>query len=479
VDYIKRNIPWAIAVLLLVVGAIWVQNRPPKVEVVQAKVEQLAEILAVSGQVRGREESRLAPETNGTVGELLVEEGELVRAGRPLARLKMDRLQAQYDQALQRVGVASAQLDVASRGPLDSEFQEVRSEVQRSEKVATAALESARQRLLEAQRGPRREQIQQAEAELTQITANAEQSVRDAKRQVELFQRGAVSKQAYETALTASKQAAAAQEKARERLAELQNGTRPEQLAQARQSVLSSEADLQAAHRTGQARIQQLLDRPRAEDIALARAQLEEARAALELAQEQRDQAVVTAPYDGMVGRRLLRVGDPAGPGAPIFTFASQPSLEIRVEIDESERARVKDGQTAMVRANGYPDSFEATVRDTAAEIDSLTGTLEVRLSPKESPEWLLPGQTVDVNLILSPQGERLLIPLTSVILNGENSHALVLADNKLEERSIQVSSPSQDGYLVLSGIEKGEWVVRYPQGLKAGQAVRPDRTSP
>lgn len=457
--------------------AIWVQNRPEEADVVKPRVEQMAEVLAASGQVRGREESRLAPEVNGTVGEILVEEGQQVSKGQVLARLKMDRFEAQYQQALERVKVAEAQLQVAGRGPLESEFEEARSEVRKAEEKAQAALESARQRLLEAQRGPREEQVQQARAELAQTQAEKAQRRRDLERQKELYQRGAISKQAFEQSATLAEQSNASAERASQRLAELRNGTRPEELAQARQAVISAEADLQAARTTGAARIQQLKDRPRPEDVALAQAQVEEARAALQLAKEQMDQAVLTAPYDGSVGKKLLRVGNPAGPSAPILTFASSPSLEVRVDLDESERSRVHQGQKALVRANGYPEPFEATVEEFAAEIDSVKGTLETRLWPKETPGWLLPGQTVDVNIILSPEAERLLIPITSVMLGPDSADAFLVENSRIKRVTIQVSSPSNSGYLVLDGIDKDDLVVQFPQGFKDGQKVRTKRT--
>lgn len=458
--------------------AVWVQNRPPSAEVVHPHRESLAELLTVSGQVHGVEESQLAPEVSGTVEKILVAEGEPVTAGQVVARLDTSRLQAQVNQAGERVRVAAAQLEVASRPPLPSEFQEVRSEVEKAEKVARANLESARQKLLEAQRGPREEQLLRAEAELNRLAAETKQRARDRQREEELYQKGAISKQAYEQSATLFEQAQAAERQAAQQFLELKRGTREEELAQAREAALAAEAEFQAAGETGAARLQQLEDKPRPEDVRLARAQLEEARSGLKVAEQQLDQATVTAPYDGVVGRRLLRAGDPAGPSAPIFTFSSRPSLEIRVEIDESERSRVEPGMKASVKAAGYPEPFQATVRDAAAEIDSLKGTLEVRLVPDTVPDWLLPGQTVDVNIIVSPEGEKLLVPLTAVKLDGEGSKALVVVDGKIEERVIKVSSPSRKGYLVLEGLNPGDLVVQYPQGFQDDQKVRTEEGS-
>ncbi|MCA9777066.1 MAG: efflux RND transporter periplasmic adaptor subunit [Candidatus Eremiobacteraeota bacterium] len=475
-ELLKRYGPGLLLIFVLVGAAVWANKRPPKVEVVKVATDTLTEVLAVSGQVRGRTDSQLAPEAAGTISEVLVKEGEQVKQGQILAKLNQDRLLANREQAAKQVDVAAAQLEVARRGPLPSELEEVRSEAARREQVAAAALESARQGLKEARVGPREEQVKQAAAELERARAEQEQRKRDLSRQKELYQQGAVSQQAFEQAQTAEEQASASVESARQRLTELQVGTRPEQLEQARQDVARAEAELAGAKRTGESQVQQLLDRPRPEDVELARAQLEQARAAYEVAEEQLAQSVLKAPYDGVIGRKLLDEGDQAGPNAPIFTMASLPGLEIRVDIDESERSRVKLGQLAEVRAPGFPDSFQAKVTEFAGEIDSVQGTLEARLFPEQTPEWLVPGQTVDVNILLSAQSERLLVPLTSVSLIGNGAKVLMVENGRLKEREVQVSSPTEKGYLIQSGLEAGEQVVRYPQGLQDGAKVRGER---
>lgn len=470
----KRTVVWLVVLALLLAGALWLRSRPAQAEVVHPKRETLAEILAASGQVRGRDESRLAPEVSGTVKEILVEEGDKVQRGAPLAKLETERLQAQVDQAAERVKVAEAQLRLAERPPLPSEFAELQSQNQQAVQSAEANLESARQQLLEATTGPRLEQKNQAKSELLKAQAESAQRRRDHGRQEELYRRGAVSKQNYEQSLTLSREADAVTERAAQALAELENGTRPEQLARYQQSVFSAQSDLRAAHETGEAKVQQLRERPRPEDVALAKAQVDEAEAAYQVALKQLDQAVVLAPYHGTVGRKLLRPGDPAGPNAPILTFASSPALEVRVELDESERSRVKKGMPAEVRANGYDTPFSASVEEFAAEIDSVTGTLETRLRTQDPPTWLLPGQTVDVNIILSPQSERMIVPLTSVILDAASASVLVVEGSQIKRLSVVVSNPSKEGYLVLEGLRGDELVVQFPQSFAEGVRVRP-----
>ena len=464
-----RKSLWLAVFLLVLVGC----SRPPEVEVVQPEKMELAEVLAVSGRIHGRQESQLAPEVSGTLRELRVQEGQEVKKGQSLATLDTAVLEAQSRQARERVAVAQAQLEVAQRPPLASEFAQTEAEVARERKAAAASLESARQRLRQAQRGARTEQQRQAAASLTQARTEAEQKNRERARLYRLYQEGAVSQQDYERALTAYGTAEAAYESARARLAETTNAVRPEELEQARQAVVSAEADLRAAKEAGEARLQQLRDRPRPEDVELAQAQLAEAREAAEAARQQLARAQLVAPYDGVVGRRLLRVGDAAGPNAPVFTFSSRPALEVRVDVDESERSALHEGLTASVRADGYPEPFQAKLYELSPEVDPVRGTLEARFLPDPAPEWLIPGQTVDVNLLLSPSSERLVIPLTCVRLIGDSARVAVVDSNRVEVREIEVSHPSQEGYLVKSGLKAEEWVALYPQDLKTDQKVR------
>lgn len=464
---------------LLVVGvlslALWAsRGRATSVETVHPKSETLAEVIALSGQVRGVEESRLAPEVTGTVRALLVSEGDLVKKGQPLARLDSERLQAQWDQSLERVRVAEAQLSVASRKPLASQIEQVRAEVEAQKLASQAALSSAQEKLKEAQNGPRTEQREQARASLRQARAEAEQSSREARRQARLLSEGAVSAQSAEQAQTAAARSLQAERAAQARLDELENGTRPEQIEQARQAASAAEADLMAARQAGDARLAQLLQQPRIEDIRLAEAQVREARSASVTAKKQLDQALVVAPYDGIVGRRLLRPGDLAGPNAPIFTFTSQPSLEVRVDVDESDRSRLAKGQAAEIRASGYEEPVQARVKELSSEVDTLRGTLEVRLGIASPPAWLLPGQTVDVNLILNEPKPHLVVPLTCVVLKSESAEVAVVDGGVIRWRKVEVSSPTERGYLIRNGVRTADTLALYPQGLKEGQKVRP-----
>lgn len=89
-------------------------------------------------------------------------------------------------------------------------------------------------------------------------------------------------------------------------------------------------------------------------EVSLARAMIAEARAMLE-------KTVVRSPIDGIVLHRHLKTGEnvlssPAGGNQTILTIADNSVLRVRVDVDEVDVGRLREGQDAWVRADAYGD---------------------------------------------------------------------------------------------------------------------------
>lgn len=91
-------------------------------------------------------------------------------------------------------------------------------------------------------------------------------------------------------------------------------------------------------------------DRARAQaNVALARAKLAEARAYL-------DKTVVHAPINGVVLRRHAKLGETVSTqfDSPIVTVADRSTVRVRMDVDETDVARVRLGQAAYVTADAF-----------------------------------------------------------------------------------------------------------------------------
>jgi HlyD family secretion protein len=190
--------------------------------------------------------------------------------------------------------------------------------------------------------------------------------------------------------LEARRGAAEAQiEAARALLAELQHGARPEELRQANAAELAARERMQEASRLleraraleaggavsrealdqaqsayeiaraqhEQAREQQGMVRtgPRTERLAAQQAALRQAESALAQVDAALSNAVIRAPFAGIVTVRHRQPGEAVGPGAPVLTLMDTADRWVRIYVRQDAVGRVSLGQQASIRTDSDP----------------------------------------------------------------------------------------------------------------------------
>jgi HlyD family secretion protein len=134
-----------------------------------------------------------------------------------------------------------------------------------------------------------------------------------------------------------------------------------EALDRARSDVSAAEARLRAR----QERANLIDARARSEDIDIARAQLALAKGQLQEAEAFLEKTFVRSPIDGTVLHRFKRAGEGVSdqPPTPIVKVGDLSRLRVRVDVDETDVAKVAVGMRAFVTADAWPGRrFEGTV---------------------------------------------------------------------------------------------------------------------
>lgn len=180
------------------------------VQVIQAEPASSYEIDRVfTGTLKAAQTSPLGFERGGLLNRVLVEEGDLVAEGAPLAHLDSERLEAEQREIAANIAEAEAVLAELRSGPRQEKIQaaearvreleqqlalaqardgrrqellesetisaEERDQTQFNAKALEASLEAERQTLKELQRGTRQEQIRAQEARLEALLARRDQ----------------------------------------------------------------------------------------------------------------------------------------------------------------------------------------------------------------------------------------------------------------------------------------------------------------
>jgi HlyD family secretion protein len=310
-----------------------------------------------SGTVETRE-IQIGSKIGGRVTQVLVEEGQAVKAGALLVQFEFDDVKAQRAQAQAQLEQARADYQRLQRG-------------NRPEEIAQAQATAQMQRAMldAAQNGPRSQELQQAQADYAAANADAVNALTNYQRMEMLVRDDTVSRQQYDNAKATRDSTAQKAESLRQRLALLQAGTRKE--------------DLQAAqerYRQAQAAADLMQHGYRKEDIDAGRAKMNEAQARVNQLDVQLKEAELFAPADGLVQTVSVRTGDLVGPGKIVVTMLESSQLWVKVYVPETDLAAVRVGQPAKVEVDSFRGRpFSGHIQEIASQAEFLPRNVQTR----------------------------------------------------------------------------------------------------
>lgn len=187
-----------------------------------------------------------------------------------------------------------------------------------------------------------------------------------------------------------------------------------------------------------------------------------------------RSRSAVVAPADGIISRRVARIGGYAmGSGDAMFRIVANGEVELEAEVPETRIAAIKNGQKARIDVAGV-GTVEGTVRLVSPEVDKATRLGRVRVFLGDNPA--LRVGTFARGSIATAQGEGLAIPASAVLYQPDGSAVVqVVVNNKVETRRVVLGLAANSAVEVKSGIAEGEMVVtRSGTFLRDGDAVDP-----
>ena len=448
-----------VLVLLTITWLRWQAQRPREVTLIQPTSTPITETIASSGRVGGVVETAVGAQASGIVDRLFVAEGARVRAGEPLAVLKHDLARAQVAQAEQAVNTAQAQLAQVERGPLRSEVEAA------AEQVRQAQAQLAQQRATVVQT---QQSVAQARAQLQQLQAERALAAAQLGRQQGLFDRGYAARAEYDQAATqmqvAEKRVVAAQQAVQMAQANVQAAQAGAQAAQANIKAL-------AAH------LHTVQTGATPEEVAVARQRVTEATYALRVARQQAENATVTAPFAGIVTAIIAEAGQLVDTKGVVRLVST--ALEIRLDVDESNLADLALGQEAVITSSTFiGEALHGSVSEIGAAVDVTRGTVTVTVTPRQSPVWLRPGQTVNVNIITNSAIPRLLVPASAINRANDHTVVLVVEHGRALEKTVVTRPPTTQGVPVLAGLRAEDRIIADIRGIAAGARVRIRRTA-
>jgi RND family efflux transporter MFP subunit len=178
----------------------------------------------------------------------------------------------------------------------------------------------------------------------------------------------------------------------------------------------------------------------------------------------------ITAPIDGVVLRRDGEVGEVADAGQILFRIGVLKPLQVVAEVNEEDIPRVVVGQTVLLRTDAFMGRrLVGTVREVTLIGDPVAKTYRIKAAlPEDTP--LLPGMSVEANVVTREKPEALLIPSDAV----QGTSVFVIDGQRVRKRTIELGIRGTRAVEVLSGLAANEQVVSpVPTALADGRRVR------
>lgn len=202
------------------------------------------------------------------------------------------------------------------------------------------------------------------------------------------------------------------------------------------------------------------MDRATAERDS-AQAQLAAAEAGVAAAREQLGYTEVRAPFDGVVTRRLVDVGEAVSPGQPLTAVAALGALRVVVDVPQALADQVRQlGAARVYVGQQVLQSTGITVFPAAA---SASNTIRVRVELPAGTQDLYPGMFVKTGF-QSGEGASLRIPATAVMLRSEVTAVYVVDEaNRPILRQVRLGRRLAGDFEVLAGLAVGEHVAADP----------------
>jgi membrane fusion protein (multidrug efflux system) len=208
-----------------------------------------------------------------------------------------------------------------------------------------------------------------------------------------------------------------------------------------------------------------------------AAADLRVAEADLELAEARLKKSRITAPFSGIVGARQVSPGAFARSGTSLTQLAQVDELKVTFSAPERYLGQLVKGAPVIVSTPAFP-GYELTGRIDVIEpvLDPVTRSTRILARVRNSEGKLKPGQSANIDVVLSRRSDALTIPNEAVFVEGNQPFVFVIKpDSTVARNAISLGTRGPETVEVLSGIESGARIVRAGhQKLFEGAKVMP-----
>ena len=201
--------------------------------------------------------------------------------------------------------------------------------------------------------------------------------------------------------------------------------------------------------------------------IQAAQGQVQQAEAGIRELDENLENTLSKAPFDGVIVKKLVEVGDVVQPGMPLVVFADTSRMQIQVEIPTRLVNKLKEGQIVGARLDRHGEQTQAKIARIfpMANLGGHTTTVKFDLPVGANARAGMYAEVVIVDPDMEQKGLPS-IPESAITWRGSLPAVFLVSEDKtrLKMKTLRLGpKASGDNISVLSGISIGDQVLKKP----------------
>lgn len=198
-------------------------------------------------------------------------------------------------------------------------------------------------------------------------------------------------------------------------------------------------------------------------DSAAREAAVAAATARRDIAQKTLTDAVILAPFSGVVAERMVEPGEYVRPDSPVVRLVDMATLRLVLNVPETEVSALAAGQTVEFTTPAWPDRiFTGTLKFLGAAMREASRDLVVEAEVENKDGALRPGFFTEARIRLREE-KALTVPPTALRVEGTRRRLFVVTGGTLSERLVETGESREDYVEIRRGVSAGETLLAKP----------------
>jgi membrane fusion protein (multidrug efflux system) len=196
------------------------------------------------------------------------------------------------------------------------------------------------------------------------------------------------------------------------------------------------------------------------QDLEATQTNIQSIDADIAFQQAQQRKLRIVAPFDGIVGLRMVSEGAIVSPSSVVAQLQQVNPLKLDFTLPTQYRNAVRSGVNVQFTVTGMQDTFSATIKAVDPGADMGTRALRARALFPNPDRKLSPGQFARVSVPLQSSSDAILIPSQAVIPTTREKKVALVKGGKVEMRTVVLGTRTEDEVEVVQGLAQGDTIL-------------------